>query len=141
MAKTTNDVITHTLKALNIIGAGETPSDDDYADALLEYEGFHDALIARCRDAWRLQNANWNKDSVPNNLFPHVTRIFAMHLLGVFPDDGKVEKVMLMAHKAESDLKRILSRPKKSNKRFPDMPTTANWPDTEYGYRRNYTQS
>ena len=123
MTKTTNDVVTHALKAMRIIAVGEAPSADEMQDATVEYIAFHDVIMKDLKDAYGMRGASWSYDSVPDNLFPHVSKMLAEYLLDTLPTDGETyQKVQIAAATAKSHLHNVLSRPKRSNKRLPSFP-------------------
>lgn len=124
MTKTANDVVKRALTLIKIVAAGEEPDSDSHADALTEYTATHARIMADMRDKYRVAGGQWDKDRVPDEAFPLVSRILAQDLMSVFPVD---DSVVPMAAQAMADLGKIYSRRKKSATRFPDMPTTTSW--------------
>lgn len=126
MAKTANDVVTKALRALNVIGSQETPTAEDSATALEDYTSFHNELMADLDNTYRLKSAKWSKDSVPENVFSHVSQMAAFYMTSSFPVSSSVYgRVQAQAARAMPGVVKIMSGRKFSNSRFPTMPTSA----------------
>ena len=124
MTKTANDVATRALQIIRMIAADETPNDDDLQSALSEYEGTHETIMANLRDSYRLSQANWSIGSVPDRMFPYVSRLLAEDLASVFPVP---DSLVLNRDDELANMAKILGRRKRSQDRFPNMPTTILW--------------
>lgn len=75
MSKTAKQVITKALRRLNYIALNEEADGDTYAEALEDYEVFHDWGRKHFRKNW-----SWNSDAVDDRYWTHIAGMFAGRL-------------------------------------------------------------
>ena len=108
MAKTERDIVTRALRRIRRIATNETPAADLYAEALEEYEGFHQWLIKEFRG-----QISWNQNSVPEPYWTYISGWFAGDLSDVIPtSDSDKANAKSGAALAETRLREMLARKK-----------------------------
>lgn len=80
MSKTANQVITKALRRLNLIARNEQADGDIYAEALEDYQVFHNWGRAEYPRKW-----SWNYDAVDDRYWSHVAGVFAGELAMTLP--------------------------------------------------------
>ena len=123
MNYTKSDVVTLALKLLKVIGEGEIPTPGQLADGEVQYTAFHGLVIKDIQNTYKPRGGVWDLNSVPEEIMPFVASMLAGHMIPLYPvSDDAYLRVMNAANEAKGHLHTVLSRPKKSASRFPDMP-------------------
>lgn len=123
MAKTAQDVITKALRRLNVIGRSETADGDIYAEALEDYEVFHNWGRAEYPRNW-----SWNYDAVDDRYWTHVAGMFAGRIALTLPV-SESSRQRAIANAAEA--RRLLNQQFRHNKKQ-KMPAFLAWANGRY---------
>ena len=109
--KTAQDVITHALRKMNVIAAGEEADADTYQTALDEYGVFHEWLMRDNERVYKATRGRWDSNAVPSEIWTNVAGAFAGELIGTFPvSDTKAAKVVAASETAKSRIREWLQR-------------------------------
>ena len=106
MTKTARDVVYKAMRRIGYISPEETPDNSDYAEALEEYQGFHNWLASEMP---RL--VHWDNDSVPDDYWTHVAGWFGGSLIDVLSVSPEKQAMAERgAAKSQRKLREMLAR-------------------------------